>query len=140
MKQFSIRIVLGIVCLYHLCTGLLMTLSQSSAEWLGRIGFGLNEMPGAAAMPIIRMLGAYMLLAGVLLALVIWQPVRHRAVLSALAGLVVLRSLQRLIYADELAASLGIAASRNRISITVLSVMAIALVGCRLLLQKEKSE
>ena len=88
-------------------------------------------MPDSSALFLARMLGGYMLCFGVGMGLAAWDPVKNRSILSLGAGLVVLRSIQRIVQADTLQETLGLSSQANWTAIVILLVFAVFLVAFR---------
>lgn len=142
MKQkfMALRITVGVVAVYHLATGLILNapagfLSAALTRWLGA-----TRTPDPETLFPIRMLGTYMLVFGVAMALTAWNPVKNRALLTVGAILAVLRALQRLCESRDLGLALGIADSMNAMTMVLLLVFAVALVGFRLQVLKHPSD
>ena len=77
---------------------------------------------------ILKPLGAFMLTVGLLAGIAATDPARHRAIVNAVAVLFVLRSAQRMIFADETLRAFGITLARDVAVASFFLALAAALV------------
>lgn len=108
------------------------------------VGAGLNLFPGMPAIMadmygaelevspqfnyILKPLGAFMFVLGLLAAAAALKPLQYRAVIYGFAALFAIRALQRVIYSQEISDSFAISSSRNMGNMALFFGMAIALV------------
>lgn len=123
-KYFWLRGVTWFVCIYHVVLGLVMNCPVAWIERAAALMVGATKMPDASALFLARMLGTYLLMFGVAAGLAAWDPIKNRAILSILAILTVLRSLQRVLQASDLEQTLGIAARSNWMTVVATFVFA----------------
>ena len=107
MNRLSIlRIVLGIICFFHLLLGVL-----AFAGLPGQVGSTVAAAYGASISTVdvnpqlqhvIRMLGAYMIAIGVLAALSVLDPFKNRIAIDVLILLFLERVVQRILFATEI--------------------------------------
>ena len=77
---------------------------------------------------ILKPLGAFMLTVGLLAGIAAADPVRHAAVVYAVAVLFVIRSAQRVVFADETLRAFGITLARDVAVASFFLALALALV------------
>ena len=94
-------------------------------------------MPGLGALPLARMLGAFMAAFGLMMGLVALDPQRFRPVLTVGVALVTVRCVQRAATARQLEELLGISTASNLATLAVLVTIALALLAYRLVLERE---
>jgi len=131
------RIVVWAICIYHLTLGILFNCSLETINWALTDILGATKTPDSSTLLLIRMLGGYMIFFGAGMALTAWNPVKNRSFLSLGAGLVVLRSIQRIIQSDDLNQTLGLSSQVNWIAIAILLVFAALLLTFRFALYKD---
>ena len=78
---------------------------------------------------VIKPLGAFMVALGAIAAAAALDPLRHRAVIYCFVLLFVLRSAQRLLFADEIHSVMGIDTTRNLLAVGFFLLLAAALLG-----------
>src|SRR5204863_2172524 len=76
---------------------------------------------------IVKPVGAFMFILGVLAAVAAWDPLRYRAVVYAFAGLFLIRAVQRLAFGHEQTAAFAIPPDRVRMAMILFFVMAVSL-------------
>jgi len=93
------------------------------------LGIGLNVSPGfpylveryygatvefsPALLYLVKPIGAFMLTVGIMAIAAARDPLRHGAIVYGLVLLFIMRGLQRFVFQDEIARSVGIEATRN---------------------------
>jgi hypothetical protein len=77
---------------------------------------------------ILKPLGAFMLTVGLLAGIAATDPARHTAIVHAVAVLFVIRSAQRMFFADETLRAFGISLARDAAVASLFLVLAAALV------------
>ena len=77
---------------------------------------------------ILKPLGAFMLTVGLLAGIAATDPARHTAIVHAVAVLFVIRSAQRMFFADETLRAFGITLARDAAVASLFLVLAAALV------------
>lgn len=86
-----------------------------SADFQGRIAelYGVTAKLDAQSVYLARVLGAFMLALGAAALVAVRDPVRYDLVVYAIAGVLLLRDLQRLIHQDEITRTFGVSAGWN---------------------------
>ena len=131
------RVVVALVCLYHLFLGIVLNSPVDVISWVAINLLGATHLPDATALFPARMLGTYLIVFGLGMGLVAWDPVKNRALLSLGAILVVMRILQRVLQADDLQVALGITSQASWGTVIGLLLIVIVLVVFRLLLLRD---
>ncbi len=122
---------------YHLLLGIVLNCPVEVISWVAVNLLGASHLPDATALFPARMLGTYMIVFGLGMALVAWDPVKNRALLSLGAILVIARSLQRIFQADDLQIALGVPPQANWGTIVALLVIAMLLIVFRINLHRD---
>ena len=136
-KYRFLRGVVWVVGAYHIILGVILNCPVSWIVWTSNHILGATRMPDASALFLARMLGVYLVAFGVAMALAAWDPIKNRAILSIGAILVALRTLQRLVQADDLQQGLGISGGTNWVTVIVLVVLAAFLLFFRIQLYRD---
>ncbi len=111
MKQV-LQALLCFVCAAHVVIGVGVNLAPGFPPLMAGIyGATVDWTPQFTY--ILKPLGAFMLTVGLLAGIAATDPVRHSAVVYAVAVLLVIRSAQRLVFADETLRAFGITLARD---------------------------
>ncbi|MBI4575459.1 MAG: hypothetical protein HY722_04255 [Planctomycetes bacterium] len=112
-RDVGLRVVLGVLAVYHLGVGFLSCLSTAQTVRFGRVFYGLKVevLPQTAYM--LKALGIYALFTGLLLGAALSDPVRLRPVILAAILLLLLRAATRLAFRDTLREAFGVSRGRN---------------------------
>lgn len=117
---------LWVICAFHVVTGLGVNFSrpfmETMAAWYGAT---VNFTP--QFLTILHPLGAFMFVLGVLAAVAAWDPLRYRAIVYCFAGLFLIRSLQRVVFKQDIEQAFQIDPTRNLLSMGLFLVMAVTL-------------
>jgi len=136
-NQYKVlRVIAGLVAAYHLLLGMLL---NGPVNWITAVAthvLGATRMPDASALFLARMLGTYLIVFGIGMVLVVWNPVKNRVLLTLGAIVAALRAVQRLAQADDLSQSLGISCGGNWATIVMLLAIAAVLLFLRLQLHR----
>ncbi len=132
-----LRGLVAFVTVYHLLLGIVLNCPVEVISWVAVNLLGASHLPDATALFPARMLGTYMIVFGLGMALVAWDPVKNRALLSLGAILVIARSLQRIFQADDLQIALGVPPQANWGTIVALLVIAMLLIVFRINLHRD---
>jgi hypothetical protein len=126
MKQV-LQALLCFVCAAHVVIGLGVNLAPGFPPIMAGIyGATVDWTPQFTY--ILKPLGAFMLTVGLLAGLAATDPVRYSAVVSAVAVLFVIRSAQRLVFADESMRAFGITLARDVVVASLFLALALVLV------------
>ncbi len=116
MKQTSYRLLqllLLLICASHVALGLGINLVHSFPE-MAATWYGAKEIDWTPQFTyILRPVGAYMVVMGMLTAVALMNPRKHTIIVFALATLLLIRAAQRLVFQEEIAAAFDIGTARN---------------------------
>lgn len=134
-----LSIALWIACVFHVLVGLSLNLDIGLKEWVGSALYSADvDWTQAQFVYILRPLGAFMLVLGVLAGVAATDPLRHKAIVYAFILLWIIRTLQRLVFWNSIQASFGISTG-SMISGTLV-VLGSALLLAALLLLSRRAE
>jgi hypothetical protein len=108
-KEGLLKVILGLVCLAHIGLGIAGFMAGDVATQVAKVAYGANLMLTPQSEHLVRILGAFMIAIGALAGMAIRDPGRHRATILAIVLLLALRVTQRLLHADEIQSTFGIA-------------------------------
>jgi len=122
-----LQALLCFVCAAHVVIGLGVNLAPGFPPIMAGIyGATVDWTPQFTY--ILKPLGAFMLTVGLLAGLAATDPVRHSAVVYAVAALFVIRSAQRVVFADESMRAFGITLARDVVVASLFLALALVLV------------
>lgn len=128
MRRHVLRVVLAILCAYHLGIGLVSCLWSEGAIRFSAFFYGTEVEGGPAFVYMLKALGMYAIFTGILLGFALADPERFRPVIFAAALLLAMRAATRLIFFDTLHAAFGVTAGRNLLNVGLLALQAALLV------------
>lgn len=139
-NHLVVRLLTGFVCVYCVILGLCLNGPDVMVRSLasGLLDYDMPE--GSNLVFAARLIGVYMAFFGVTMGLVAWRPVQYRVLLTAGAGLLVLRALQRIFWFSELHTAFGTSAQKNWTYVITIVVLAALMLTFRLLLQPNTEE
>jgi hypothetical protein len=121
-----LRIYLWIICIFHVMTGLGTNCSKpfvaTMADW-----YGAKVDLTPQFLTLLHPLGAFMFILGVLAAVAASDPLRYRPIVYCFAALFLIRSLQRILFRNELESAFQIDPLRNLLSMGLFLAMAVGL-------------
>jgi hypothetical protein len=112
MRLRVLKVLLWLVCVTHLLLGMAGISSPALAERMANGFYGATVEFTPTVVHLVRILGAYMLAVGILGGVAAINPERHRPVIVAIAVLLAVRVLQRLLHAEEVHATFAISYGR----------------------------
>ena len=121
-----LRLYLWFIALFHLFVGLAVNLSDTFTRMIAA-GYGATVDWTPQFVYILRPLGAFMIILGILAAVAARQPGRYPAVIMGFVILFAIRALHRLFYSDVLASAFGISRSRSMVNMAVFALQAVVL-------------
>jgi hypothetical protein len=121
-----LRLYLWFIAIFHLFVGLAVNFSESFTRMIAA-GYGATVDWTPQFVYILRPLGAFMIILGILAAVAARQPARYPAVIIGFVILFGIRALHRLFYYDVLASAFGISKSRSMLNMAVFAVQAVVL-------------
>ena len=122
-----LQVYLWLICAFHLVVGVGLNLFPGMPEVMAD-AYGAKLEATPEFLYILKPLGAFMLVLGLLAAAAARKPQQHRAVIYGFAILFAIRAFQRLIFSQEIAEVFEISSSRNIGNMLLFFGMAIALV------------
>ena len=132
-RMWILRILLGFVALSHLLIGLAATAVPTGgfADSIIAVTYGGSFEIDPETHHVIRMLGAFMMTVGVMAAFAAFNPQRYVAVIYAIMFLFIVRTLQRVIFADHIQEHFDISVGRLVIQSVLYLALGAALVYLR---------
>ena len=121
-----LRLYLWFIALFHLFVGLAVNLSDTFTRMIAA-GYGATVDWTPQFVYILRPLGAFMIILGILAAVAARQPGRYPAVIMGFVILFAIRALHRLVYFDVLDSAFGISRSRSMVNMAVFALQAVVL-------------
>jgi hypothetical protein len=112
MRLRIVKTLLWLVCVTHLAIGIAGVCSPSLAERVVRGFYGATVEMTPAIVHLLRIMGAYMIAVGILGLVAALDPQKYRPVIIAIAILIAIRVLQRIVFANEIQQTFGISAGR----------------------------
>ena len=137
--QSVLRVVAGIVCVHSVAVGVCLNGPESLVAGMAAAFLDYRSPLEPSTLLAARMLGAYMTFFGLAMGLVAWDPIRHRALLTLAALLLVARAGQRLAHLDELRTVFGISDAKNWSYMATMLIMAAACAVFRIWLLKNSA-
>jgi hypothetical protein len=123
-RLVGLRLVLGVLCLYHLGVGVATVLTPAAVvEYVGGF-YGITAHADAQFVYMLKALGMYACFTGGLLGVAFMRPYRHRVVVYMVIGLLCMRALTRLACYDVLHEAFGVAWEQNLINVGLLVLQA----------------
>lgn len=122
----ALSLYLWFIAVFHLFVGLSVNLSDDFTLLIAR-GYGATVDWTPQFVYILRPLGAFMIVLGLLATVAARQPARYPAVVLGFVLLFAIRSLHRLVHGDLITAAFGISSSRNMVNLVVFAVQAVVL-------------
>ena len=108
----ALKVFLWGICAFHLVVGIGLNVSSGfPAVMANYYGAAVNWTP--EFLYIVKPIGAFMIALGVLAAFAARDPLGHRPIIYGFIVLFVLRGLQRIVFSEEIASAIAIAAGRN---------------------------
>jgi hypothetical protein len=131
-KDTAFRVLLALVGLSHLVLGLLANVA--SPEILVKVTsafYGATMDVTGQSHHMIRITGAFMIGIAVMAFLACRDPQRNQAVIPGIITVLVLRVIQRVVFAQEISGVFGVAAGRIWFQVAFFLIIAIALLVLR---------
>ncbi len=141
MNPFWLTLLRGylwFICAFHVITGLGVNFSRpfmtTMAGWYGAT---VDFTP--QFLTILHPLGAFMFILGVLAAVAARDPLRYRPIVYCFAGLFLIRSLQRVIFKQDIEQAFQIEPARNLASMALFLAMAITLAALQSYVERHRA-
>lgn len=127
-----LRLLLLWICLFHLGIGVGLNVSpefpKMVAPWYG----ATKVVWSPQFLYILRPIGAYMVVMGLLVAVAAVDPRKHSAIVYGIGLLLIFRGMQRIVFEDEIMQAFGIGAGQNMINMCVFGGLGILVFLLRL--------
>lgn len=121
LQGLALRLVLLVICAYHLGVGVSSTLAPESTLRFAQSFYGLDVQDSAAQFTyMLKAMGMYALFTGGLLALALRDPKRYRHIVVAAAVLLLMRAVTRLLFFDLLEEAFGLTWQQNLVNVSLL--------------------
>ena len=126
-----LQVLMLLVCVAHIVIGAGLNLASDGMVASMASSYGAESAEWSAQLLyIVKPLGAFMLVLGLLAAAAAANPTRYRAVVYAFSVLFLIRAVQRIAFSTEIHDIFGIAVSRNTGNAIFFAVLAVVLVVC----------
>ena len=127
MRRGILKALLWLVCITHVLSGIAGISSPGIAGEVARRFYGAALELTPVSSHLLRIIGAYMLVVGILGAVAAWDPDRNRPIITTLAVLLLIRVLQRAFHAGEIHQTFGISYGRIWFQGVYFTAIAVAL-------------
>lgn len=128
-----LRVFLAMICAFHIVVGLGLNLWPEFPKLMASY-YGAAQVDWTPQFVyILRPLGAFMFVLGLLAILAVMNPLKHRGICYGFAVLFVMRALQRIVFQADIEAAFGIGALRNYGNAAFFVGMALVLLGLHFL-------
>jgi hypothetical protein len=114
----ALQAYLWFIAAFHLAVGLGVSLSPEFAQAVAR-GYGATVNWTPQFVTILKPLGAFMIILGVVATFAARDPVRYAGVVYGFIALFALRALQRLVFAGDITQAFDIAPGRNMANVII---------------------
>ena len=128
--EVLLRLVLGVLALYHLGIGLASVLSGRLTARVAEAMYGIRVDASPQVRYAVRMLGLYALALGALLVPAALSPAAHREIIVVVCGLQLARAACRVLLRRELTAAFRVSPRRNALNAALLVAEAAVLAVC----------
>jgi hypothetical protein len=113
-----LQIFLWFICAFHVIVGLGLNLSSGFPQIMAGY-YGATVAWTPELLYILKPVGAFMIAIGIMAAAAARDPVGHRSIVYGLVALFVIRGLQRIAFAEEIASAVAIDSTRNIINAVI---------------------
>jgi hypothetical protein len=125
-RLVGLKIVLWLIALYHVILGVAAFISLDLTLWIAKAMFGVDVELTPQSSYIIRLLGVYVLVFGLLVVLLALDPGRHSVLLSVVVVLYICRILNKIIFIDLFTTAFGATSTRAWIDVAMLAAFGLA--------------
>lgn len=129
MKSKSLlllQVLLWLICAFHIVIGVGINVSAEFPRFMAVV-YGATVQWTPQFSYILKPLGAFMLVLGILAAVAARNPIGHRPIILGFVTLFTLRALQRLVFQEEIHNAFVIATGRNIVSMIFFFALAAGL-------------
>jgi hypothetical protein len=125
-RQFLLKVVLWSICVYHVFLGVGAFLSESWAVRLADAVFGMTVQPTPQLSYIVKLLGVYALVFGLMAGIAAREPRRHLSLLNVIVLLYVCRFLNKVFQVDLFTAAFDASPQRTWLDVALLAAFGAA--------------
>jgi hypothetical protein len=125
-KRLALQIVLWAICLYHVVLGGGAFLSEDVAAWLAELLFSIKLEPTPQLSYVVKLLGVYALVFGLVSGTAALAPERHPTLLNLVIALYALRVLNKLVFSELFTRAFAAPPARTWIDIAMLTAFGLA--------------
>jgi hypothetical protein len=127
----ALRVVLAMICIYHVGLGLAAFVSDAMAVSLARSIFGLNLDMTPQLSYIVQLLGVYAIVFGLITGLMAVDPLRYPLMLNVVVVLYVLRVLNKFLSMGQFEQAFGASMTRVWTDVVLLAAFGTAVLVLR---------
>lgn len=135
MKEKLLKILLGLIAVYHVLLGLMAFLSGDFVMRIADSLFGLQVEPTGQVFYFGKLLGIYAIAFGAFIGMMMRDPHKYKDLLYVGVGLYALRIINKLVFMNSIKESFGVSDMRIWMDVVLLAFFGIALY---LLIPKKK--
>jgi hypothetical protein len=125
-KRLALQLVLWSICIYHIVLGACGFLSEDLAVRLADLLYGMKVDPTPQLSYMVKLLGIYAVLFGLLVATAALAPERHSTLLNLIIVLYGLRILNRMVYSRLYAQAFAVTPTRFWVETALLLAFGLA--------------
>lgn len=125
-KLTGLKIVLAMICIYHIALGLAAFASDDLTVQVAKGMFGLNLEMTPQLSYIVQLLGVYAIIFGVVAGMVALDPVKHQVLLNVVVILYGLRILNKFISMNQFEQAFGASMAKVWIDVVLLAAFGVA--------------
>jgi hypothetical protein len=125
-KRFALQLVLWSICIYHIVLGACGFLSEDVAVRLADLLFSVKVEPTPQVSYLVKLLGIYAVLFGLMTATAAVAPERHPTLLNLVVLLYALRVLNKLVFSDLFVQAFAAPPARTWVDIAMLLAFGLA--------------
>ncbi|MBW3540595.1 MAG: hypothetical protein KY476_10005 [Planctomycetes bacterium] len=138
-SRLVLKCLMWFVCAFHVIVGAGLNLFEGMAPLMAEM-YGAKVDWTPEFRYLLKPLGAFMFVLGITAAAAAREPQRYRIVIYAFASLFLIRSLQRLVFAEEVQQTFAIATGRNIGNMLFFAALAAALIVVERLAQQNSAD
>lgn len=127
-SNLTLQALLWGICAFNTIIGIGLNVSADFPQFVAGY-YGAEVEWTAALLYIIKPLGAFMVVIGVLAGVAARNPLQHAAIIYGVAFLFLLRGIQRIVFMEEISTAVNIEATRNIGNAILFLVLAVLLVA-----------
>lgn len=130
-KITGLKVVLAMICIYHVVLGLATFVSGDLTVKLAKTIFGLNLEMTPQMSYIVQLLGVYAIVFGVVAGMAALDPLKHPVLLNVIVLLYALRIMNKLLSMNQFQQAFGASMTKVWTDIVLLAAFGVAVVALR---------